>query len=44
MNASISIADAEGALIDTLISTTGNRRYGTADVFGATASATVTIA
>ena len=43
MNGNISITDAEGTLIDTLIAATSNRRFGTGETYGGTAGALVTI-
>ena len=43
MNANISITDAEVTLADALIAASGNRRYGTGDVFGGTSGSLVTI-
>ena len=39
----IPISDAEKALADTLITATGNRRYGTGELFGGVSGSTVTI-
>jgi len=43
MNGNISITDAEGTLIDTLITATGNTRFGTGSKFGGTGGSLVTI-
>ena len=43
MNGNVSITDAEGALIDTLITATSNRRFGTGDTYGGTSGSLVTI-
>lgn len=39
----IPITDAEATLVDTLISATGNRRYGTGSLFGGVGGSLVTI-
>lgn len=39
----IPLTDAEAAECDTLIAATGNRRYGTGDLYGGVAGSTVTI-
>jgi hypothetical protein len=43
MNGNISLQDTEEALVDALISATGNRRLGTGDTYGGVAGAVITI-
>lgn len=43
MMSNVSLQDGEEALVDALISASGNRRYGTGDKFGGVAGSLVTI-